>query len=75
MEAVNKATNERLVSYIEGIKDATEETLAGYIVGYSEHKNQWYISPRGDEVEEIRNAIGGRLESMVWKDQTKFLKE
>jgi hypothetical protein len=40
MEAVNKATNERLVSYIEGIKDATEETLAGYIVGFSKHKNQ-----------------------------------
>jgi hypothetical protein len=75
METVNKATNERLVSYPEGIKDATEETLAGYIVGFSEHKNQWYISPHGDEVEEIRNAIGNRLKSMAWKDQTKFFEE
>lgn len=28
-----------------------------------------------DEVEEIRVAIGDRLKSMAWKDQTKFFEE
>ena len=72
MEAVNMEISSRLSEIFQEIENATDATLAGYMDGFSSRQIKWYVSPHGDEVKKIRDAIQRRLESKSEREQNEF---